>query len=50
MTEEDCEVLKARLEEALTLANGHGLPLTGVRIAEAIDALVAEARKERQGR
>jgi hypothetical protein len=49
MTEEDGYLLKARLEEALALADRHGLMLTGVRIAEAIDALVLEARQDRQG-
>lgn len=49
MTEDDGEVLKARLEEALALADGHGLSLTGVWIAEAINALVAEAGEHRKG-
>jgi hypothetical protein len=48
MTEEDGKVLKARLEEVLALADGHGLLLTGVRIAEALDALAIEARQDRR--
>lgn len=47
MTKEDGKVLKARLEEVLAVADSHGLILTGIRVAEAIDALVIEIRQDR---
>lgn len=43
ITADECEVMKAQLEAALAIADLHDLVLTGLRIAEALEALASEA-------
>lgn len=47
MTEKDGKILKARPEEVLALADSNTLLLTGVRVAEALEALDTETRQDR---
>ncbi len=49
MTKQDVAALRVRLEEALGLANVLDLPLTAVRVLEALDALKFENSPERHG-